>query len=325
MRIFMLVACLWAVTIPVESKITFYSHRDGNFEIYTMNSDGSNQTRLTSNAAADSSPVWSPNGRQIAFDTNRDGNDEIYVMDADGKNQHRLTHNPGIDAYPNWSPDGAQIAFASIRNANKEKGNPEIYVMNADGSNLKQITDLGWATRPRWSPDGKWILFERGQIYAIRPDGTEMWQVSTPREKATMILGGWSPDGKRVLYTEAVGININTSFPVIATLAQNGRAEVISWKSVNVPPMPYHSASFSADGKAILFSGLRNIYRFDLISKQLIQLTHNLQERANTAPQEWDSRLPVSPRGLSPKHWGEIKSGQLPLNLSNEFQMIDVQ
>ena len=42
------------------SKIAFESSRDGNIEIYTMNADGSNQTRLTTNDAVDSSPVWSP-------------------------------------------------------------------------------------------------------------------------------------------------------------------------------------------------------------------------------------------------------------------------
>ena len=145
--------------------------------------------------------------------------------------------------------------------------------MDADGSNVKQVTDVGFASRPRWSPDGEWILFERGQIYAIRPDGTGLWQVSNPRLNATMLLGGWSPDGRQVMYTEAVGLNINTSFPVIATLALNGRAEVISWKSVKVPQMPFHSAAFSADGKSILFSGEQNIYRFELIAKKLIQLT----------------------------------------------------
>jgi len=304
MRIFLLMACLWAVTIPVESKIVYYSHRDGNYEIYTMNADGSNQTRLTFNDAADSAPVWSPNGRQIAFDSDRDGNEEIYVMDTDGKNQRRLTHHPGVDAYPHWSPDGSQITFTSNRDA---KGGIEIYVMDADGGNVTQVTDVGFAQNSHWSPDGKWILFQHGQIYAIRPDGTDMWQVSTPRENATMFLGGWSPDGKQVLYTEAVGLNINTSFPVIATLAQNGRTEVISWKPVNVPQMPFHSASFSADGQSILFSGHRNIYRFELISKQLLKLTHDPQDRANTAPQEWDSRLSVSPQELTPTLWGEIK------------------
>lgn len=206
MRIVMLVTSLWLVTSPLQAKIVFYSHRDGNWEIYTMNSDGSNQTRLTFNEAADSAPAWSPNGRQIAFDSNRDGNDEVYVMDADGKNQRRLTHHSGVDGYPYWSPDGSQIAFDSNRGAKPREQKFEIYVMDADGSNVKQVTDVGFASRPRWSPDGQWILFEAPvegiinqgrQIYAIRPDGTDLWQVSTPREGTGMIAGVGRPMGDK--------------------------------------------------------------------------------------------------------------------------------
>ncbi len=94
MRMTILGACLWLATSPLWGKIVFYSKRDGNLEIYTMNSDGSNQTRLTFNNVSDSSPTWSPNGRQIAFESYRDDDREIYIMDADGKNQRRLTHHP---------------------------------------------------------------------------------------------------------------------------------------------------------------------------------------------------------------------------------------
>ena len=313
LRILVLVACLWAATSTLHAKIAFYSFQDGNYEIYTMDSDGNNPTRLTFNEAPDAAPTWSPKGQQIAFvsyrDDNKNGgerNTEIYVMDADGKNQRRLTHHPGLDGYPYWSPDGSQIAFESTRGAKEGERKLEIYVMNVDGSNVKQVTDVGFASRPRWSPNGEWILFEGGEIYAIRPDGTGLWQVSNPRFDAGMFLGGWSPNGKQVLYTEAVNFDPNHSFPFIATLAPNGRQEVISWKPVQVPRMPFHSAAFSADGKSILFSGKQNIYRFELLGKKLIQLTDN-PDGADTAAQEWDSRLLVSPQGLTSTHWGEIK------------------
>ena len=311
MRIFMLVASFWLITSPVWGKIVFYSKRDVNWDIYKMNSDGSNQTRLTHHPATDSAPRWSPNGQQIAFESDRDGNTEVYVMDADGKNQRRLTHHPGIDGYPDWSPDGSQIAFDSTRDAKEGEQKLEIYIMDTDGSNVKQVTDVGFASRSRWSPDGEWILFEAGEIYAIRPDGTDLWQISQPRIDAGMIAGGWSFDGSQVLYTEAINYSPDDSFPVIATLIpKRDLQEVIHWKHIKVPRMLFHSATFAADGKSILFSGRHNIYRFELIGHRLIQLTDNLGG-LNTAAQEWDPRLSVpKQQGLLPQRWGEIKSAR---------------
>ena len=71
MRIVILVACLWLVTSSLQAKIVFNSNRDGNWEIYTMDSDGTNQTRLTFELGENRFPVWSPNGHQIAFENGR--------------------------------------------------------------------------------------------------------------------------------------------------------------------------------------------------------------------------------------------------------------
>ena len=319
MRMTILVVCLWLVTSPLWGKIVFYSKRDGNREIYTMNSDGSDQTRLTFNGASDLAPAWSPNGRQIAFHSYRDNdehvpkvlrNAEIYVMDPDGENPRRLTHHPGLDNYADWHPDGSQIAFTSSRT-----GEFNIFVMDTDGSNVKQITDLELASRPKWSPDGKRIAFEgfvgnSREIFVVNADGAGRFKVSNPRPDAEMFLGGWSPDGKQILYKETVDFNLANSFPVIATLDPVGRRKVKTWDRVPVPRMPLHSVSFSADGKSILFTGKKdnqsNIYRFRLDNHSLIQLTDN--QGSDVAPHEWNPALSVSPRGVVPTRWGEIKS-----------------
>src|SRR5437016_2109158 len=81
-------------TVPGRNgKIAFTSSHDGNPEIYTMEADGSNQTRLTNNPGYDVSPKWSPDGTKIAFLRSNGFQYDIYVMNPDGSNQTRLTNN----------------------------------------------------------------------------------------------------------------------------------------------------------------------------------------------------------------------------------------
>jgi TolB protein len=91
---------------PDGRKIVFVSERDGNFEVYSVNADGSERRNLTRDPGHDSDPAWSPDGRKIAFVTKRDGNFEIYVMNADGSGPRNLTRNTAPDRGPVWSPGG---------------------------------------------------------------------------------------------------------------------------------------------------------------------------------------------------------------------------
>ena len=98
------------------SRIAFDSDRDGNLEIYVMDADGSNQTRLTETEAVDSHPFFSPVADRIAFYSNRDNpeseNMDIYVMDADGGNVTRLTDDAPMTATPRGPPTagGSRLA-----------------------------------------------------------------------------------------------------------------------------------------------------------------------------------------------------------------------
>ena len=188
MRIIMLVACLWLTTSTLESKIVFHSKQHGSSTIYTMDSDGSSQTRLTNTYTRDAYPVWSPNGQQVAFQSQREGNWDVYVIDADGRNLRNLTRNPARDGHPSWSPDGSQIVFESTRNSNQNEI-LNLFVIDADGSDVRQITHINYASRPKWShANGWWIVFEgyfrkaqmKREIYVVRTDGTGLRQVSPP-------------------------------------------------------------------------------------------------------------------------------------------------
>jgi len=87
-----------------NGKIAFHSNRDGDWEIFVMNADGSGQTQLTFNTANDAWPAWSPDGSKIAFASDRDGDNEIWVMNSDGSSQTQLTFNTANDYDPAWQP-----------------------------------------------------------------------------------------------------------------------------------------------------------------------------------------------------------------------------
>ena len=96
-------------------KIAFFSNRDGNNEIYVMDTDGGNLRNLTNSPASDDCPNWSPDSQWIAFSSNRDGNEEIYIMDADGDNLRKLTNNDAFDAAPDWFAPPAHLVFPADR------------------------------------------------------------------------------------------------------------------------------------------------------------------------------------------------------------------
>ncbi|MBM3500471.1 MAG: DUF5050 domain-containing protein, partial [Armatimonadetes bacterium] len=156
---------------PRGDKIAFVSDRAGNYEIYRMNTDGSNQERLTNSAGDDLDPAWSPNGRQIYFSSQRDGNREIYVMNADGSGQMNLTNNAADDQEPACSPDGSQVAFRTDRD-----GNTEIYIMQSDGRNAGNFTNHGASDEhPTWAPDAGQYNIGQMALRSTRHGGTDLF------------------------------------------------------------------------------------------------------------------------------------------------------
>lgn len=179
-------------------------------QIYVMNADGSNATRISNNAFGDRQPSWSPDGTKIAFISSRDGNDEIYVMNADGSNQTRLTNNTAFDWDPAWSPDGTKIAFATTRDSASTPGNVndflELYVMDANGSNPQRLTNNSKGDgQPSWSPDGTKIAFTTQRdgeplVYVMNANGSNQVNItqSTTLDSADP---EWSPDGTTIAFT----------------------------------------------------------------------------------------------------------------------------
>src|SRR5215210_4748036 len=166
-----------------NGRIAFTSNRDGNHEIYSMNPDGTDQKRLTTDPSPssfifDDRPTVSPDGKQIAFTSNRDGKNRIYTMNGDGTNQKRLTNIDETEREPTWSPDGKKIAFTRTVSSDTD-----IAVVNADGSNLIPIEfGPGDQSEPAFSVDGRIAYVDDSdgdrEIRTMNADGSNEKQLT---------------------------------------------------------------------------------------------------------------------------------------------------
>ena len=270
---------------PPAGQIAFVSDRDGNTEIYVMQADGSQQTRLTTNAAEEDDPAWSPDGQRLAFTSWRDGNADIYVMQADGSQQTRLTTHPKDDEHPTWSPDGQRIAFVSNRDKNQE-----IYVMQVDGSQQTRLTvNRGADTDPAWSPDGQQIAFAANRpyasgIYVMQIDGSRQTRLSG--DASSDSDPAWSPDGQRIVYTSWrfgwVRFRKLDFDSDLWVMQADGSQQTGLFDTADYD----HAPTWSPDGQHIAFvsnhEAKPGIWVMQVDGRQLTNLTHSLRADTDT-------------------------------------------
>ncbi len=190
---------------PVDMRSGYVWSLD-EYDIYTVNLDGTDLVQLTNEPGYDAETAVSPDGKKIVFTSMRSGDLDIYTMDIDGSNVKQLTKTFGYDGGPFFTPDGEWIIFRShlpetdlaIANykdlLDKRKVAPvkfELQIMRTDGSERRQITNLGVASfAPYVHPDGKRVIFcsnygsDPGKrmpafnLFMINLDGTNLKQVT---------------------------------------------------------------------------------------------------------------------------------------------------
>lgn len=185
------------------NKILFQSNRDGHWQIYLMNADGSGQKNISNDKSNNNFVSCSAKGDLVAFVSDRDGNEEVYTMKPDGSDVKRLTNDPARDIHPYITPDGKKILFNSTR---ASAANFEIFSINIDGTNLKRLTKSGdEKTCARLSPDGSKIVYLEGSVLLrndeiIVTDANGQYGRNVTNSAAAEGWPVWSPDGHRIYY-----------------------------------------------------------------------------------------------------------------------------
>jgi TolB protein len=143
--------------------------KDGNPEIYEVNTITKKSRRLTNDPNVDCSPVYSPDGSRIAFTSGRSSRPHIYVMSADGTNQKALTQGRYEDSAA-WHPAGDWIAFAQKQPTTEDF---DVCVIRPNGTGYKVLTQGNRHNEsPEFSPDGRHIVFAsnrdgQSQLYSM--------------------------------------------------------------------------------------------------------------------------------------------------------------
>ena len=161
---------------PDGTRICFASNRDGNFELYVVNRDGSNLRRLTNHPASDVTPTWSPSGTQIAFVSDRTGQPQIYIVGVDGLGLRRVGTPDAYADRPTWSP----APYNEIAYAARTGPGQDVKVIDLGSGQVRQLTfGEGTNESPAWAPNGRHLAFTstrlgKTQVFVMSRDGKNL-------------------------------------------------------------------------------------------------------------------------------------------------------
>ncbi len=261
------------------TTLAFQSDRTGHQELYLMDYDGRNQSRISGHKSTSGYSDWSPTGDAIAYMSYFNGSPGIYYVDLASGDKVPIYQEGTLNLSPSFSPDGRRIAFS-----HSQASNVDVYVCERRCQRPTRVTRSGAIdTNPAWSPNGEQLAFTssrsgRPNIYVVDVDGENIRRISF--EGNYNEGASWRPDGTQIAYASRHGNRFRIAVTSLVDLTT---------RIVAQGPESYEEPSFSPDGRRLAFTLRRGkeaqVFVMFADGSDWRQLTH---EGNNSAP-DWSA------------------------------------
>jgi Tol biopolymer transport system component/imidazolonepropionase-like amidohydrolase len=273
-------------------------------DLYMLPIEGGEAKRITSGAAYDVQPRFSPDGRSIAFVSDRGGIENIWVCDREGKGARPIsTETDGTVTGPAWTPDGDYLIGRKRVTDRSPIGSVELWMWHVKGGQGIQISkkdDQPDAADPAVSPDGRFIYFSArdGRFRYDRSVNDGIWQIKridrTTGLSAPLTgeFGGAaapavSPDGRTMAFTRRVRARTRLELMDLASGQTRLLAEGI--ERDNQEGFAFHGVfpgyAWTPDGKGLVLTSEGKIWRYDAASgeRTAIPFSARIDQRVDDA------------------------------------------
>jgi TolB protein len=239
------------------SRIYFISDRGmGQYksEIWVMDWDGKNQTRLTTLNSQVTFPAVSPDGSRLAF-TVLDTGKQPHIAMIDTQTRRSLpfyNQEASLNANPSFSADGSQIYYASTAAG----GDSQIYVAGVDGRGFRRVsTRRGLEVEPKVNPKNpNQLLMSAGpgqeQIYVMNTDGVGVDRITNGEGEASN--PAWHPDGQHIAFSWTRGYAAGDWNVFVMDIGSRQFVQLTHSEGKNENPV------WAPDGRHLVFASTRS-------------------------------------------------------------------
>jgi eukaryotic-like serine/threonine-protein kinase len=225
-----------------------------NTDVWLMDLVRGGSTRLTFDAAIDTTPVWSPDGTQIAFSSNRKGVNDLYLKPSSGVGTEELfLETPNYKTPQDWSKDGRFLLYTQL----DSKTGQDLWVLEMTGKERKPrvvVNTPADESRAQFSPNGRWVAYDTNEsgrfeiVVQPFPEPGRKWQLST----SGGIAPRWRADGKELYFIAPDGKLMAVSVAASSTTFEAGTPAALFPTRIVTTPNPKNQYAVSRDGRFLI-------------------------------------------------------------------------